>query len=256
MPKRALVLDIDFTLIHLERVPGAIEVPGRTRSAWLAPRTVEALGELQTDWEIVLATARSWNGTRWVVEGLGERGVDVKSVVIEDGACLGKIGQLEAFAPNFDATELRDSLRVENDWPTFEWQLDFESCAVARCETPDGAAQLLELFAEQAKLKRFNPRFYRDGRKVYILPREADKWSALQRLLGERAARAAGVGDGENDLVWLPNVAHPATFGDASAALVEAVRARGGLVGAARGHRAIAELLNALNKNLAEPHGG
>ena len=249
MLKRPLVLDIDFTLIHLEFVPDSIEVPGRTRSAYLAPQTVEVLGELQANFEIVLATARSWDGTRWVADGLNERGVRVENVVIEDGARLGKVGALRAFAPAFDAAKTRENYAPRAYWPASEWQLDFENCAVARCETTGDAAQLMAIFAAQTALRKWNARFYRDGRKVYVLPRAADKWSALQRLLGERATQAAGVGDGENDLVWLPNVAFPATFVDANTKLIEAVRARRGCIGAARGHDAIAAILRDFLKN-------
>ena len=244
--KTPLILDIDFTLIHLEYVPNSIEVPGRTRSAWLAPQTVETLRQMQTKFEIVLATARSWDGTRWVCDGLNERGVKVESVVIEDGARLGKIGNLRAFAPEFDANKVRESLILQTIWPAFEWQLDFESCAVARCKATEDAVQLMAVFAAQTELQKSNPRFYRDGRKVYILPKLADKWSALQSLLGERAKLAAGVGDGENDLVWLPKVAYPATFGDAAPTLVEAVRARRGCIVATGAHDAICDILRDL----------
>ena len=243
MLKRPLILDIDFTLIHLEYVPNSIEVPGRTRPAWLAPRTIEVLGELQSNFEIVLATARSWDGTRWVCDGLNQRGVSIESVVIEDGARLGRVGELRAFDADFDAAKIRESLVPQTHWPDFEWQFDFQNCAVARCETREEAAQLMDIFAEQSGLPKWHPRFYRDGRKVYILPESANKWSALQTLLGERAARAAGVGDGENDLVWLPNVEFPATFENADAMLVEAVRGRRGCIGGASGHEAIAQIL-------------
>lgn len=241
--RRPLILDLDFTLIHLEYVPDSIEVPGRTRSAFLAPQTVDALRELQLEWEIVLATARSWDGTRWVVDGLRERGVFVDSVVIEDGARLGKVDELRAFDSEFDAAKLRELLNdLSSTWPRFEWQLDFENCVVARCETPESAAQVLEIFQTRQEIAPWNPRFFRDGRKVYILSREADKWSALKRLLGARAPSAAGVGDGANDLVWLRQIAIPATFVDATA-VVETVRARGGIVGEARGHEAIVGIL-------------
>ena len=240
MLKTPLILDIDFTLIHLEYVPDSIEVPGRTRSAWLAPQTVEVLRQMQLNFEIVLATARSWDGTRWVCDGLSERGVQVESVVIEDGARWGKVGDLQAFDAAFDAAQIRASVPQTTD---FEWQLDFQNCVVARCQTPENAAQVMENFAARSELKKWNPRFYRDGRKVYILPREADKWSALQQLLGARAKQSAGVGDGENDLVWLPNIAQPVTFIDAAPALVEAVRARRGCIGGAGGHSAIRDIL-------------
>lgn len=68
--RRFLVLDLDFTLLHLEAVPDAVEVPGRTRSSYLAAGTAEALADLQERFDILLATVRSWCGTRPVVEGL------------------------------------------------------------------------------------------------------------------------------------------------------------------------------------------
>ncbi len=238
--KRPLVLDLDFTLIHLDYVPGSIEVPGRTRSAWLAPQTVEALGELQNNFEIVLATARSWDGARWVAVGLNQRGVTVGKIVIEDGARLGTIGALRALDAEFDAAKIRDTLA---DCAAFEWQLDFESCAVARCETPELARELLPLFEAQIGDYGWGARAFRDGRKVYVLPKRADKWSALCEMLGARAKQAAGVGDGANDVVWLSQILRPATFGDAAPEVIEAVSARGGRVGGARGHAAICQLL-------------
>ncbi len=240
--KTPLILDLDFTLIHLEYLPDSIEVPGRTRSAWLAPQTVEALRELQSRFEIVLATARSWDGTRWVADGLNERGVKVENVVIEDGARLGEVGDLRAFEPNFDAAKARESLVARTGWPAFEWQLDFQNCAVARCQAPDKAMELMAIFAKHSALQPFDPRFYRDGRKVYVLPKRADKWSALQQLLGARATLASGVGDGENDLVWLRHIPMPATLAGAAEPVHLWVRAHG-FVSEMGGHAGIADAL-------------
>ncbi len=251
--QRPLILDLDFTLLHLEKVPDAIEVPGRTRSAWIAPQTVAALHFLQDKFEIILATARSWDGTRWVADGLRERDVEIGGLVIEDGACWGKTGDLTAFEPSFDAPQLRDLLASKaQNWPHFEWQLDFEKCVVARCENGETAARLLQIFEQQAELEPWNPRFFRDGRKVYILPRGADKWSALQKLLGARAKPAAGVGDGANDVVWLSQIEFPATFFDANRAAIEAVRARNGTIGGTGGHQAIADLLLRIGEDQPE----
>lgn len=95
-------------------------------------------------------------------------------------------------------------------------------------------------------------RVFRDGRKVYILPQSANKWNALQKLLGDQAPLAAGVGDGANDLVWLPRVAFPATFARANAELIEAVQTRGGFVCQSDGHEGIAEILRAIARFPAE----
>ncbi len=250
--RRALILDLDFTLLHLEAVPDAIEVPGRTRSAWVAPRTVEILGDLQTKFDIVVATARSWDGTQWVVDGLQNRGVEVAALVLEDGARWGAPHDLRAFEPSFEVEGWRARFDAQKmDGPQFEWQFDFCSCLVARCENGEASEILRQKWAQQwSEADRI--RFFRDGRKVYALPAHANKWSALQRLLGARAAGAAGVGDGDNDLVWLAKIGFPATFADARPAVIQAVRAQGGLVGAAGGHEAIAGLLCGLNRILGE----
>jgi hydroxymethylpyrimidine pyrophosphatase-like HAD family hydrolase len=241
--RRALILDLDFTLLHLEWIPDSIEVPGRTRSAWIAPRTIELLGELQTRFEIVLATARSLDGTNWVVDGLRERGVFVDALVIEDGARLGAPHALQPFEPHFDVEAWRARFDETRDEAEFEWQFDFENCLVARCEDTRASEELLQRWARDWAGELEIVRFYRDGRKVYALPARAQKWSALQRVLGERAAGAAGAGDGENDLVWLPRVEFPATFARAHPALVDAVRARGGFVSGLHSHAGIAEIL-------------
>lgn len=239
-----LVLDIDFTLIHLEFLPNSIEVPGRTRSAWLAPQTIELLGQLQEEFDLILATARSWDGTRWVSEGLKLRGVLVAAVVIEDGALFGKIGALQPMDADFEREKWRAQIeaRRENDWPAFEWQNDFQACLVARCNDRENAAQLMGIFARQIE-PHSNLRLFRDGRKVYFLPQTADKWNALRCLLGERAENAAGVGDGRNDLCWLREIAHSATFATGAPEVVQSVKNRGGFVSAQQGHRAIEEVL-------------
>ncbi|PQV62950.1 Hydroxymethylpyrimidine pyrophosphatase [Abditibacterium utsteinense] len=242
--RRALILDLDFTLLHLEFVRGAIEVPGRTRSAWVAPRTVETLSDLQAKFDLVLATARSYDGTKWVVDGLQNRGVEVAALVLEDGARFGTPQNLCAFEPGFNAENWRAKLEKANQGgPLFEWQLDFENCLVARCENGEMSEILRQKWTGAEGGESATLRFFRDGRKVYALPARANKWSALQRLLGAKAQLAAGVGDGENDLVWLPRVANPATFARAKPALVEAVRVKNGFVSNLDGHEGIADIL-------------
>lgn len=237
----AMVLDLDFTLLHLEWREGAIEVPGRTRSAWIALQTAEILRDLSAKFDIVLATARSHEGTQWVVDGLETHGASVSFLVMEDGARLGKPCKLCAFEKNFDLVKWREKLE---DWGgDFEWQHDFQNCLVARCENDEGGETLQQKWIRRFEAQEDEIRFFRDGRKVYALPTSANKWSALQKLLGARAQNAAGVGDGTNDLVWLPRVAHPATFARAHPLLVEKIRERGGLICERDGHDGVAQIL-------------
>ncbi len=243
-PRRALVLDLDYTLLHLESAPGAIEVPGRTRSAYLAAETAEALSDLRERHDLFLATARSWQGTKPVVEGLARRGAAVSGVVLEDGALLGPPGRQRPLEPGRDWEGLRRALEgAAPQVPPFSWQEDFEACLVARAETPAEAETLLALLGGEAL--RLDPtlRSFRDGRKVYLTGAAADKWTALEALLGERAAGAVGIGDGANDACWLCRVATPCTFAGAAPELVSLVGDAGGLVSEEPGHAGIAGLL-------------
>ncbi len=241
--RRALILDLDYTLLHLEARPDAIEVPGRTRSAYLAGASAEALARLRTRHEIILATARSWHGTHPVVEGLMERGVAVSGVVLEDGALLGPPGGYWPLEPERSWPELRSKLGAMPDLPPFTWQEDFEACLVARSTTPDEAEALLVQL--RPAVLRLDPtlRCFRDGRKVYLTGALADKWTALETLLGERAAGAVGVGDGANDVCWLSRVATPCTLAGAAPAVVSLVEEAGGIVSETPGHEGIGELL-------------
>ena len=243
--RRTLVLDLDYTLLHLESSPGAIEVPGRTRSAYLSAETASALCALPETYDVVLATARSWHGTEPVVQGLARHGVRVSGVVLEDGALVGPPGGHRPLKPGRSWRKLRNGLdEAAEGLPEFSWQEDFEACLVARAASPEAAAPLLAALRPAALALDPTLRLFRDGRKVYVAGREADKWTALVELLGERTAKsAAGVGDGANDACWLSQVALPCTFAGAAPEVVALVREAGGPVAKDWGHGGIGELL-------------
>jgi len=257
--RRPLILDLDFTLLHLEYIPDSIEVPGRTRSAWIAPRTVALLDELQEKYDIVLATARSWDGTKWVSDGLAERGVVVSGVVIEDGALYGSPDNLQPMDAAFEVENARALIESQkrSEWPDYEWQFDFKACLVARCQNVEAAAELHQIFEGQVDWSQSDQklRFFRDGRKIYVISEIADKWNALQKLLGEKLENAAGVGDGANDVCWLPKVAKPCTFANAKLVLVEQIRARNGFVTPKDHHEGIAHILSYLSTGILFSNG-
>ena len=255
--RRALVLDLDYTLLHLEGLPGAIEVPGRTRSAYLSTGTARALYDLSEPYDIVLATARSWHGTKPVVEGLARHGVPVSGVVLEDGALVGPPGSHRSLESDRPWGGIRAGIEgAAGDLPAFSWQEDFEACLVARTASPEEAAPLLTALRPVALALDPTLRLFRDGRKVYVTGKEADKWTALVALLGERATSAAGVGDGANDLCWLSRIDLPCTFAGASPEVVTLVRERGGHVAEDWGHGGIEGLLRIVAGPRHEEAGG
>ena len=252
--RRALVLDRDYTLLHLEAVPGAVEVPGRTRSAYLAAAAAGALADLSDGHEVFLATARSWHGTEPVVAGLARHGVPVAGVVLEDGALLGPPGEHRPLEPGRSWDLLRAQLEAASGGlPPFSWQEDFEACLVARSTTPAEAEALLAGLSSVARELDPTLRLFRDGRKVYVTGAASDKWTALVALIGERAADAVGVGDGANDACWLSRVASPCTFTGAAPEVVTLVREAGGLVAEEWSHAGIGDLLRRV-PSLAPSH--
>ena len=244
---RALVLDLDYTLLHLEKLPGAVEVPGRTRSAYLAAATAEALADLSDGHEVFLATARSWHGTEPVVAGLARHAVEVSGVVLEDGALLGPPGEHRPLEPGRSWDLLRAKLEAASGaLPPFSWQEDFEACLVARSASPTEAEALLTGLRGVAREIDPTLRLFRDGRKVYVTGAESDKWTALVALLGDRAEDAVGIGDGANDACWLARVASPCTFEGATPEVVARVGQAGGIVRESWGHGGIVDLLKRL----------
>lgn len=242
--RRALVLDLDYTLLHLEALPGAVEVPGRTRSAYLAAATAEAMADLSDGHEVFLATARSWHGTEPVVAGLDRHAVPVSGVVLEDGALFGPPGKYRPLEPGRSWDLLRAKLEAAaGKLPPFSWQEDFEACLVARSTTPTEAEALLTQLRSVARELDPTLRLFRDGRKVYVTGAGSNKWTALVALLGDRAEGAVGVGDGANDACWLSRVASPCTFAGAAPEVVTLVGKAGGLVAQEWSHDGIGDLL-------------
>lgn len=244
-PRRPLILDLDGTLLHVDTAPGSIVVPGRTRPSYLSGATLAALGALSDRFDVVLATARSSQGTRPVLDGLAQQGIRVAGVVLEDG---GLFGPPEAGRP-LETHRRWDVLRAAIDracdpsWPEFEWQMDYTACLVARTTDAATATSLAPPLLRRAALLEPFLRSFRDGRKVYLAGSRSDKWNALQALLGDRAAAAVGIGDGANDLCWLSRVAFPCSLAGGDPEVARAVIAGGGILSLRSGHEGVAELL-------------
>lgn len=243
-----LILDLDGTLLHPERLPDALAVPGRTRNSWLGQATLRSVARLAPSHTLVLATARSWLASEVVFEALAAAGAPPAGLVMEDGGQWGAPGALRALEPTRDWAAVQRAMVADGAPAEWLWQRDFLHCLVVHAGTPARARawapQVLAMAAQHAdRLK-----VHTDGSKVYVTGAEAHKANALRALLGTDFERARGIGDGANDLCWLPRVAYPATLAGANPAVRAAVRAQGGYVSAQRGHAGIVEILDALDE--------
>ncbi|HEY9765033.1 MAG TPA: hypothetical protein V6C82_01655, partial [Chroococcales cyanobacterium] len=237
------------TLLHTDEAPDSILVPGRTRPSFLSGETAKILFDIALFLDIVLATGRSLQGTKEVIEGLRERHVPIFGVVLEDGALYGKPEGQIPLEPRRNWGFLREALEGAS-LTNFLWQEDFTACLVARCEKREDAMILEPLLFEAAKKIEPALRCHRDGRKVYLSGETSDKWTALQKLLGAAAASSAGIGDGLNDLCWLSKIKLPCTLQGSEKKVIEEVIANNGQLSQLAGHAGIAELLRFLEVGL------
>ncbi|MPV37035.1 HAD family hydrolase [Georgenia subflava] len=130
---------------------------------------------------------------------------------------------------------------------------DSTTLAVPRDALPYTSTMKAAIIGEPATLDALDgeiraafPRMTRSMDTVFDLsPSDADKWVALQVVLadvGLDPAEVAGVGDGENDLVWLSQVGFPVAMGNARSAVRDLARLHIGH----HGEEAVAELVEAL----------
>ena len=102
------------------------------------------------------------------------------------------------------------------------------------------------LDALDAEIRAAFPRMVRSMDTAFEMSAEgADKWAALSAVLerlGIPPERCAGIGDGENDVVWLSRVGFPVAMGNAR----EPVRVLARLEIGHHGDEAVAELVEAL----------
>lgn len=176
-------------------------------------------------------------------------GVTVSNLVLEDGSSLlGTPKEVRPLEPNRYWEPLRAALAgtTMRGCPPFEWHEEFRACLVALNASPAEAEEVRVRLGGEALRRDSTLRVFRDGRKVYIAGSRADKWTALQALLGEKAGDAVGVGDGANDLCWLSRVQRPCTLLDAAPEVVKLVEEKGGLVSTETGHEGILGLLREL----------
>lgn len=248
MTRRLLVLDVDGTLLHTDPVPGGVEVPGRTRSSYLAPEACTLLVALSHHVDLVFATGRSWDGMRILTHALLQQGLKVAALCLENGGIIGLPDEWRRLEPERNWHTLRTTLDqhpLRAHYP-YEWQDDFWSCLVARATTHDEAVALAPLLLDHALRFDADLSIYRDGRKVYLAGAQVNKWLALLELFGQRAAAATGVGDGLNDMCWLSHIALPCTVRSADPQVITLVSDRAGLVSFQHGHAGTTEILREL----------
>jgi len=239
----AVVLDVDGTIAGPDH-----RITPRTQAAMAG---IERLGV-----PVVLATGRSRANVLDVAATVGLRtpGVSCNGAVVTDPGS-GNDLRVQTMDPE-DATALR---RVhEETGAAFTWWTARDitatterlrdvlvalgdpdvQVAAAPEHMPDGVVKAMihgtpaEMDAAQPAITRLTPRATRSMDVFWELSDpEATKWSGISfvfDLLDVDPARAVGLGDGENDVVWMREIGLPVAMGNARPEARAAARATTG----------------------------
>jgi hydroxymethylpyrimidine pyrophosphatase-like HAD family hydrolase len=243
--RSVLILDLDGTILHSDAAEGAIVIQGRTSSSHLAPQTLQLLQLLSIECDIVLATGRAWRGTQTVVQAFRQYGIQVMGIVLEDGGLYGDettfhpLDNQHCWATLWEKIDRAcDHIGVE-----YSWQTDYVSCLAITMEHASDAARMEKPLLKLAQQYAPELRSHLDGRKIFLLGEQVNKWHALKTLLGPRAEASFGVGDGLNDVPWLSQIALPCTLPECHPQVCDLVQTAGGKIASNTQHAGIAEIL-------------
>lgn len=236
-----LILDLDGTLLFAEFQPGALVIEGRRRNSYLARETISALQNLQSYFDLVLATGRSVTSVKMIANRLAGQGIRIKGMVAENGgAWIDKEGKVAYLV----STEWMEAVRAVQGMLSDGVFTEFSTCLALLKPSPLAIQQSTDWFRQQGLSYRVFP----DGNKLFILSASTDKRNGLLKFLGaNKLKQAVGVGNDLNDLEWLREVKLAAAPGCAHQEVLSSVIGLKGMVSAAKGHQGILEILGSIN---------
>lgn len=253
---RAIAFDVDGTLAGTDHQvsPRTLRALGDLHAAGIEPiiitgRVLHAATRILTDAGIdgyaVASNGASVADTRDPVP-LHTSTMDPVEVTAVVDFCHGRAIEPALFTPDAMVVEegsvMDGLLRTADPLST--------TYAVPAAGLPVTETTKIAVFGENATLDAIDgdlraafPRMVRSMDTAFEMSAPGtDKWSSLQAVLeriGVDAARVAGIGDGENDVVWLSRVGFPIAMGNAREPVQALARMRIGH----HGDEAVAELI-------------
>lgn len=235
----AVVLDVDGTIAGSDN-----RVSPRTRTVM---REIEEQGV-----PVVVATGRTRNSVLEILEQTGLRtpGISCNGAIVTDPVSGEDLRTL-----TMDPAEVEAMVQVHVEtgaaitWWTpdevFATSEDFRqvllnfgapavTLAQPPARMPDDVVKTMafgtpeEMDAAAPTIRRLTPRATRSMDEIWELSDErATKWTGVAQvfeLIGVDAAGAVGMGDGENDVVWMERIGFPVAMGNARPEAIAAAR--------------------------------
>ena len=235
----AVVLDVDGTIAGADNL--------------VSPRTRAVMRDLEEEGvPVVVATGRTRNS---VLDILAQTGLRTPGVSCNGAIVTDPVSGRDLRKQTMDPADVEAMVRVHVEtgaaitwWTPDEVfatsedfrqvLLDFGAPAVTLARPParmpDEIVKTMafgtpeEMDAAAPTIRRLTPRATRSMDHIWELSDEsATKWTGIAQvfeLLGVDAAGAVGMGDGENDVVWMRRIGTPVAMGNARPEAIAAAR--------------------------------
>ncbi len=244
--KPLLILDIDGTLLHTQICSG-VAIPGRTRSSYFANATLKKLQQLSHFYTLVIATARSYQASKQILQTFATANIPITLSLLEDGALIVSHKQAQIRHPyHWQPLAKQLEQKFTHHSTPFEWQIDYTACIVARYVKTRDSQHWFPIWQDHLAQHKPELRCYRDGRKLFVLQTQDDKNLALKTCFPNHYSQAFGVGNGNNDLCWLSQIANPMTLNDAEIQVKQLVASKGCYLSPYPSHQGIIDICNHL----------
>ncbi len=244
--KPAFVFDLDGIINHTTSVQDGLLIRGRTKDSLIDPRTIEYLVELSGYIDLFVATGRSQSTAIDFKKHFTDAGLQISGWIFEHGAVV-------AGCPKWTETVLgvinlnvihRQAKKIvqEHGLPIDVecYRHDHKGFLLYSANSPLAAEHLLSCLSNVLG-KHF--RTIVGSRKIAIIPKLGDKFTAFQANFGTDYFIAFAAGDATDDLTLLQHAAFPLTLAGASHLVQKYINKRGGFLSEKSGHEGIAEIL-------------
>lgn len=253
MKSGAFVFDLDGIINHGENSPGALEIAGTVKSSFVTPRTLSLLLKISTKMKLFVNTGRSQSYMQDFARHFREYAIPVTGWILEHGAVV-------SGRPDWTLHVLQD-LDLEKIHEQISAIVHQQSLPVDLALYRNSHKGFL-LYSVSGKLVRekfvaaIQPvlknclRVIVGERKIALIPKKTDKFSAFQQNFGQEYSMTFAAGDSGADLPLLQHARFPLTIADAPANVKDCVLAKGGFVATRISHAGTAELLEVIIRQL------
>ncbi len=255
LKKNAFVFDLDCTINHAIPIQGGLTIHGRTTNSLIDKNTLTVLKKISNHLALFVATGRSSDTVTDFKTHFAHAGLKISGWILEHGTVVeGYPEWTENVLKGIDLTTIHS--KAEAIVKDHQLPIDTE-CYIRNHQGFLLYAGKDKLSSEYflSQLSGFLDTHFRTfvgKRKISIIPKKGDKYSAFREIFGKDYTIAFAAGDAPDDLTLLQHASFPLTLSDSSPLVQGYIHTRGGYVSRKKGHAGTREILKTILHHITD----